>query len=285
VDTARAAAGTALAARLELTFERRGPRTVLARSYAEPPFRVGPAMDVDGAAYLIIVCAGPGIFAGDDLRQSIHVGRGAGVVLTSHSALQIHPPMKVSTLSESTAVLRHDYRVDEDGELHADWDPAIPFADARLDQRIAIDLADGARLFWSDALMAGRVGRGEAWRFASLSHELRVRARGALAYLERYTLTTDRSTSRTWIAGDATHSGTALVAHAGVTTAAAAELHAALESALAPDVVAAVDCLQDGLMLARFLSASGNRFAAAREAARTFAHHSIFGRAAVPKRK
>jgi len=249
-------------------------------------------MDVDGAAYLIIVCAGPGIFGGDDLRQSIHVGRGARVVLTSQSALQIHPPMQASKASKAsepagapTAALRHDYRVDEDGELHADWDPAIPFADARLDQRIAIDLADGARLFWSDALMAGRVGRGEAWRFASLSHALRVRARGALAYLERYTLTTDRSASRAWIAGDATRSGTVLVAHAGATAAAAAELHAALESAFAPDVAAAVDCLQDGLMLARLLSASGNRFAAAREAARTFALQSIFGRAAVPKRK
>ena len=253
---------------------------MLARSYAEPPFRVGPALDADGAAYLIIVCAGPGVFGGDDLRQSIHVGRGARVVLTSQSALQIHP-----SIDASTATLRHEYRVDEDGELHADWDPAIPFAGARLDQRIAIDLADGARLFWSDALLAGRAGRGEAWRFASLSHELRLHARGALAYLERYALTPDGRMTRAWVAGKATHSGTTLVAHPGATPAAAAELHASLQSSYAPDVMTAVDCLQDGLILTRLLSASGNRFASAREMLRIRSLPSIFGRAAVPKRK
>ncbi|HEV3140715.1 MAG TPA: urease accessory protein UreD, partial [Vicinamibacterales bacterium] len=83
---------------------------MLTRSYAEPPFRVGPAIDVDGAAYLIVVCAGPGVFGGDDLSQSIHVGRGARVILTSQSALQVHP-----SLDPSTAAVRQRYRVDEDG--------------------------------------------------------------------------------------------------------------------------------------------------------------------------
>ena len=43
----------------------------------------------------------------------------------------------------------------------------IPFAGARLEQRF--DLAGRRRpaaLYWSDALMSGRVSRGEAWRFA-----------------------------------------------------------------------------------------------------------------------
>src|SRR5476651_1730600 len=84
----RAPQGIGRAARLELVFERRRGRTVLAHSYAEPPFRVGRAFDLDGAAYVILVSSGPGIFAGDSLRQSIHVGPGARVVLTSQSALQ-----------------------------------------------------------------------------------------------------------------------------------------------------------------------------------------------------
>lgn len=251
---------------------------MLAHTYAEPPFRVGPTIDVDGAAYLILVCAGPGVFGGDALHQSIHVGRGARVMLTSQSALQIHP-----SADTSTALLRQEYRVDEDAELEADWDPAIPFADARLDQRIAVELAAGARLLWSDAVMSGRAGRGETWQYASFAHELHLRARGALAYLERYALTPDRRPARPWIAGDANYAGTAIVAHESATPTAAAELHGALQPEYAGE--AAADCVRNGLVVARFLSSSGSRFAAARDMARNLALHSIFGRAAASKRK
>src|SRR5947209_19755524 len=60
-------------ARLELVFERRDGRTVVAHSYAEPPFRISRTFDLGGAAYVIIMCSGPGIFARATLRQSIQV--------------------------------------------------------------------------------------------------------------------------------------------------------------------------------------------------------------------
>ena len=267
-------------ARLELTFERRGARTVLTRSYAEPPIRVGPAIDIDGAAYFIVVCAGPGIFGGDDLRQSIHVGRGARVVLTSQSALQVHPAPHALT-----ATSHQDYRIDEDGELHAEWDPVIPFTAARFDQRITLDAAEGARLHWSDALIAGRAGRGEAWQFAALGHELVARVGGSLAYLERYRLARDRGPTRTWIAGGAQYIGTTLVVHSGATAAAAAGLHSTLGIPATGGTTAGVDCVQEGVVLARLLSSSGGSFAAARAAVRRFALESIFGRPATSKRK
>ena len=106
-----------------------------------------------------------------------HVGSGARVVLTSPSALQVHP-----SPAPAAALVQHDYVVDEEGELQCQWDPVIPFAAARLEQRFALRLAESSRLYWSDALMAGRVGRGEAWRFQSLAHELSVRVGDALAY-------------------------------------------------------------------------------------------------------
>jgi len=68
--------------RLELAFETRRGRTVLAHSYAEPPLRIGRVHDLDGAAYVILVCSGPGIFGGDTFEYSVHVASGARVVLT-----------------------------------------------------------------------------------------------------------------------------------------------------------------------------------------------------------
>ena len=187
---------------------RRG-RTVLAHAYAEPPFRVGRAFELDDAAYVILGCTGPGIFAGDTLRQSVRVASGARVVLVSQSALQAHP-----SSAEAAASIAHDYAVDADGELCCQWDPVIPFAGARLEQRFDINLDASARLLWGDAIMAGRIRRGEAWRFESLTHELRLSIGGSLMYLERYALApNDRQIAQRWMAGTACYLATALVHH------------------------------------------------------------------------
>src|SRR6266496_3789119 len=106
MNDCRAASSVGHLARLDLVFEARRGRTMIAHAYAEPPFRIGRSFDVDGAAYVILVCSGPGIFAGDALQLSIRVASGARVVLTSQSALQVHPSAAVSP-----AAIRHHYVV------------------------------------------------------------------------------------------------------------------------------------------------------------------------------
>jgi urease accessory protein UreH len=293
-------------ARLELVFEARAGRTILAHAYAEPPFRIARTFDLNGAAYMILVCTGPGVFAGDTLRQSIHVGRGARVVLTSQSALQVHPgpsasppslaallpsrlpalPPSLSALPPSCppALLEHHYLVEDEGELHCQWDPVIPFAGARLDQRFELRIAETSRLFWSDAVLAGRVSRGEAWQFESLAHELSLRVGPALAYLERYTLSPPhRAIERPWRCGGAAYLATALVHHLGATAETADLLHR--EIAGLDGVRGAVDLLGPGLLLARFLAENGAPFGRARASYRTRALEVIFGGAELAARK
>ena len=70
--------------------------------------------------------------------------------------------------------------------------------------------------------MAGRVSRGEAWRFQSLAHELRLRVGASLAYLERYTLApASRAVDEPWMAGRARYLATAIVHHDAATSDAA----------------------------------------------------------------
>jgi urease accessory protein len=272
-------------ARLELVFEARRGRTIVAHAYAEPPFRVGRTFELDEAAYVIITCSGPGIFAGDTLRQSIHVGGGACAVLTSQSALQVHPPPqlqdgRIAEVQEGKdkrlAVVEHEYHVADDGELHCHWDPVIPFAGARLEQRFDLRIAESSRLYWSDAVMAGRVSRGEAWRFQSLAHELRLRVGSTLAYLERYTLTpADRDIKRMWTAGDADYLATALVRHPNADAKTVEALHR--DVAELAGVRAGVDLIEAELAVARFMGSNGASFSRARASYRTLAVRSIFG--------
>jgi urease accessory protein len=266
----RVAAAVGRAARLDLVFERRGGRTTLVHAYAEPPFRIGRSLAIGDAAYLILVCAGPGVFAGDRLEQSVHVGAGARVVLTSQSALQIHPAS-----APAPAQLDQRYVLDDDAELHCHWDPVIPFADARLAQRFDIQLPSTARLAWSDAVMAGRVSRGEAWRFRELAHELRLLVDGRLQYLERYVLTPrDRPVDRAWIAGAATHVATTLVHHPRATAPVAHALHEVLGGF--DGTRAAADLVEPSLLVARLMATSGASFASARAACRRFTLDTLF---------
>jgi urease accessory protein UreH len=266
-------------ARLELVFERRRGRTVIAHAYAEPPLRVGRAHAIGDAAYVIVVCSGPGVFAGDSLRQTIRLEPGTRVVLVSQAALQVHPGSDGRYRREGHDVRRavtcQEYVVAEDAELHCHWDPVIPFADAALAQQFHIDIGSTSRLYWSDALLAGRASRGEAWRFRELEHELRLRVDGSLAYLERYRLApADRRPARTWIAGDATHLGTTLVHHPQVCAGIVEPIHRALQMVEATRVAA--DLVAPHLMTARLMGSSGARFAAVRAELRRQALEAIF---------
>jgi urease accessory protein len=269
------------AARLELAFEPRNGRTVLAHAYAEPPFRIGRAFDIDGAAYLIVVCSGPGVFGGDTLRQSIHVGRGARVVLTSQTALQVHPS---SAGCRDPAILESIYSVEEDGELHCHWDPVIPFAGARLEQRVDIRIDDGSRLYWADAVMAGRVSRGEAWQFESLSHELGLRVGGSLQYLERYAVRPrERAVDRQWVAGGVRYLATSLVRHPDAT----GELAEAWQRNLATDdrLRLGIDLVAPKLVAARMAAFDGAPFGRLRASYRALALGHIFRCPALAGRK
>jgi urease accessory protein UreH len=269
----RGASAIGRAARLELSFELRGGRTILAHSYAEPPFRIGRTFDLDGAAYLILVCAGPGVFGGDTLRQTVRVAHGGRVVLASQTALQAHPAIPPSC---APAVLVQDYVVEEGAELHCHWDPVIPFAGARLEQRFDVQIAEGSRLYWGDAMMAGRISCGEAWRFESLSHELALRVGGSLRYLERYTLKpSERALERPWIARDIRYIATSLVHHPDATSDDAAAWQRELGDADAR-VQVGVDLVAPGLIAARMTAAEGAPFGRLRTSYRALALGRIF---------
>jgi len=243
--------------RLDLAFVYRNGRTVLAEAYAEPPFRVGRWFVEGEGLHMILTSSAPGAFGHDCLRTTIRVGCRARVRLTSQSALQVHP-----SPDGATAHLQSRYFVDDGAHLHCHWHPMIPFADARIDQRIDVKIAGGGYLYWSDALMSGRQARGERWRFASLAHEIAVCRDGSLEYLERYRIRPGDAVFRTWAAGDAAYLGTTLITGRPIVPGVAEQLH--VELGRLAGVRAAVDRLDDRVLLVRLLSVFGPAFHAAR---------------------
>jgi urease accessory protein UreH len=245
-------------ARLELTFGYRGDRTVLLHSYAEPPFRVGRVLSEGKGIHLILASSAPGVFGGDSFTQTVVVESGAQVRLTSQSAMQIH-----ANEAGALATLASTYRVESGGHLECEWDPAIPFADSKFDQKIVIDLAHEATLLWSDALMAGREARGERWRFSCFAHELRLVRAGTLTYMERYRMRpgTDPPRRR-WIADEACYVGTVLAAGGAVDRSLVREVHEKLQAR--SGVRASADLVEEQLLLLRLVGSEGTAFHQAR---------------------
>jgi len=270
VDDRRDARAIGRRARLDLVFGYRRGRTVIAHAYAEPPFRIGHSFQIGSAAYVIIVCSGPGVFAGDCLEQSVRVESGACVLLGSQSALQAHPGS-----ASSGARLHQQYVVADEGELHCHWDPLIPFAGARLAHRVDLDVGNGSRMYWSDALMSGRSARGEDWMFSEVAHELRLRVDGSLKYLERYRLRPEqRDVVAGPIAGKARYFGTTLVHHAAATGKTAEAWQHETDRVI--DVRGGVDLVAPHVIVARLLGRHGARFRGARMAFREHAANELF---------
>jgi urease accessory protein UreH len=124
-------------------------------------------------------------------------------------------------------------------------------------------MAASARLAWSDALMAGREGRGERWRFASLGHQLRVTRGTAVEYLERYRIApAEAPVGAAWVAGGCCYFGTALTSGWPAEVGDAERLH--LELAGMPGLHASADRLGAALTLVRLAATGGPAFHEAR---------------------
>jgi urease accessory protein len=237
--------------RLDLAFSLQNGRTVLRHSYCEVPFKITRLLNSGApAAHLILMHCTAGIFGGDDLECSIRVERGARVRITQQSATKIHP-------SEGRLAKQNTHIVVERGaELQFYLEPVIPFAESSLRQTTRIDVQPGGGLMFWEAFMAGRVGRGERWRFSELASETRLYSDNALLYLDRFRLPNGFESSP-WAMGECAYMGTGLYAGSHAQQFASV-LHQSMPEA-------GIDNPAADLAVVRVVSASGPDFHRCRE--------------------
>jgi urease accessory protein len=155
---------------LSLRVERRGLRSVLGGCRWTLPLQILAPMALDDPA-VVVSMLNPtgGLVGGDRLAIGVAVGARAHVCLTTPSATKVY--------RTSGEPVEQTVRLTLETEARLEWVPdhTIPFAGAALRQRVEADVAEGATLLLVDAFAAGRVARGEAWRFALLDSTLSAR--------------------------------------------------------------------------------------------------------------
>lgn len=173
---------------LRLAFERRGPGTVLTRSGFTLPLQVLAPLALDDPAAIVSVLNPTGsLLGGDRLVVEVEVGRQAHACLITPSATKVHR-------AEGEPAVQ-DVRLRVGAGAFLEWIPdhTIPFAGADFRQSIEVQLGEGAALVLVDAFSAGRVARGERWRFARLESALRIRDTLGWVLIDRFVLSPEHA--------------------------------------------------------------------------------------------
>jgi urease accessory protein len=169
--------------RLALGFETRGGRTIVARCGYTLPLQVLAPMALDDpAAVVSILNPTGGLVGGDSLQIEVDVAPDAHACLTTPSATKVYR-------ADSAAAVQHvALRVAAGARLEWVPDHTIPFAGAAFRQVLGAEVEDGGALVAVDAFAAGRIARGEAWRFALLDSTLSIRDRRGPVLHDRFVL-------------------------------------------------------------------------------------------------
>jgi urease accessory protein len=139
--------------------------------------------DHDDQPFLLTLNSAGGFVEGDVSEVHITLEPGTRMLATGTGASRFYKCLDGGTSQELVTV-----DVGEGALFEHLPDEAIPFADSRVERRTRISLAEGARLFASDIVAAGRVhfgAHGEAFAFSSLFSEIDVRRAGRGLVLDR----------------------------------------------------------------------------------------------------
>ena len=219
--------------RLEISFARRGARTVLSRQHAATPLHVqgllGRQDGGDPYAEVAVLNVAGGVLAGDLLEQCFIVGPGAAARVLTVGATRLYRargggdrPARQCTTLQVAAGARLEYLPDE----------LIPYAGALYESETRLDVEPGGYAVVSEVVGPGRLHRGEVFAYRRLT--LRVRADRAGTPLLRDTLRLEPQVgppSAGPILGAYTHLATlyAFGLTAGAAALLATELHSLLD--------------------------------------------------------
>lgn len=156
-----------------VAFERAGAATVLRAARAESTLRLLTPRNHGQGAWVFAATFGGGLVDGDTVRLDLTLGEGSTGLVGTQASTKVYRCPTGSCRQDLTAT------VQPDALLVLVPDPVVCFADARYEQTIHVDLAEGASLVLLDTFTAGRSARGERWQFARYASRVVVTRGGA----------------------------------------------------------------------------------------------------------
>jgi urease accessory protein len=164
----------------DLTFARRGGRTVLVHSRVEAPMTlVRPFALPDGRQLVQLITLGPGFCGGDTIRLRITADEDAGVIVTTTEATRI-----LSMQADARATQHFEIAAARGATIEYYPAVTIPFPESAFVQTVTVRATPGARIGVMETWALGRTARGEYLDFRSLSNRTTLRVDGDVAYAD-----------------------------------------------------------------------------------------------------
>ena len=171
-------------AELDLAYERRGARTVLAKRRHDGPLVVQKSLYPEGdeVCHTIVVHPPGGIAGGDELDIGASIGPDAHALLTTPAAGKWY--------RSAGPWARQRVMIEAHDNACAEWLPqeTIVFDGARADIETAIALGRGATFVGWDVFCLGRTASGETFRNGACRVHTRVTREEKVIWFERGTI-------------------------------------------------------------------------------------------------
>ena len=214
----------------------------LARLHQASPLRIlFPAPEPDAALEAVLVNVAGGLAGGDAIEASITLRTGARAQVTTPAAEKIY-----RSLGDASSITTR-LNVAEGGVLEFLPQEAILFDGARLTRRMEARVAPGGTLLAAEAVVLGRIERGEAWRHGALHDSWRLHHGDRLTWADAMRLNPDARDAPFGLDGADSLGMILLVAE-----------DAAAHRELARELTGgAASLLRPGLLLLRFLGTAG----------------------------
>jgi urease accessory protein len=177
----RPAGPRGLHGRLSIEAERIGSRTRLVAVEAQPPLQVMAAHDVDprvaDLASLTVMSPSGGVLQGDRLAMDVRVGPAARLAVGTQSSVRVYRTPSEGAVSRTTLICASG------AYLEYLPDPWVPFAGSRLDAETRCVVDASATLLVCEAVVAGRLARGERFALDRFESRLTVERPGGEPFI------------------------------------------------------------------------------------------------------
>ena len=280
--------------RLALAFDHTpdAPHTRMRLLQQEMPQRVVRAFaGEDGMAVTHLHNLSGGILGGDRLHLEVTVGPQAQAQLTTTGATRIYRHRPGPDASQQTIL-----RVGAGGLLEYLPDPLIPFARARYQQQVSIELAQDAGLFYWEVIAPGREASGEIFAYERVGLGLELCAGSEPVAIERMELepaVRPLTSPLRW--GAYRYLATLYICRVGLSASVWGALENELTTVAQTLTTAEASCPNAAIwgvstlvahgLVVRALSISGTHLLAGLTTFWAAAKQSLYGRAATPPRK
>lgn len=134
------------------------------------PLKVAKTFQAQSGELLVyLMDASAGLFGGDTQSIECHVGPGASLYVTSQAACKLHP-----AAGDAPSLLTQRMFVAENATLEYFPEPMIPLTDSHHEGDMKVWLSSRAQAFIGEIITAGRVGRGEFFKYRRFANRMSV---------------------------------------------------------------------------------------------------------------